>query len=105
LTPEHATAQAQVAQLSAALTGAREQAQAARTRIEGLTGELANLKARTQAHLDLAERLNQAERQLTESRAAAAAREDAAHLRGQAETLSQQNVGLMQALKFRDGRG
>jgi len=41
--------------------------------------------------------------QLTESRAAA--REGAAHLRGQAGTLAQRNAELLQALKTRDGRG
>jgi hypothetical protein len=47
-----------------------------------------------------------AETQLTELRAAAAAaREEAGHLRGQAGTLSQQNAELLQALKFRDARG
>jgi hypothetical protein len=58
-----------------------------------------------EAHLELVERMNKAELQLTELRAAAAAREDAAHLRGRAGTLAQQNAELLQALKIRDGRG
>jgi len=110
LTPEHATATAQVAQLTAELTAEREHAQAARARLEALTPDLATLKARADAHSaaqqDLVDRLKHAEAQLTESRAAAAAaREDAAHLRGQASTLTQQNAELLAALKARDGRG
>ena len=75
-----------------------------------LTPELATLKARANAQsaaqLDLAERLKNSESQLAEGRAAASAvREDAAHLRGQAGTLSQQNAELLLALKARDGRG
>jgi colicin import membrane protein len=110
LAPEHATAISQVAQLTAELSAERERAEVARTRLDALTPELATLKARADAQnaaqLDLAERLKNSESQLTEARAAAAtAREDAAHLRGQAGTLSKQNAELLLALKARDGRG
>ncbi len=110
LAPEHATATAQVAQLTAELTAERDQAHSARTRLDALTPELATLKARADAQgaaqVDLTERLKHAESQLTEARAAAAAaREDAAHLRGETGTLKQQNAELLTALKSRDGRG
>jgi hypothetical protein len=66
----------------------------------------ARADAQAAAQLDLTERLKNSESQLAEARAAAAtAREDAAHLRGQAGTLSQQNAELLLALKARDGRG
>jgi len=110
LTPEHAAATAQVAQLTADLIAERERAQVARARLDALTPELATLTARADAHgaaqRDLAERLKHVDAQLTEARAAAAAaREDAAQLRGQASTLTQQNAELMRALNARDGRG
>jgi chromosome segregation ATPase len=110
LTPEHAAATAQVAQLTADLTAERERAHVARARLDALTPELATLTAQADAHhaaqRDLTDRLKQTESQLTEARAAAAAaREDAAHLRGQAGTLTQQNAELIRALNARDGRG
>jgi chromosome segregation ATPase len=110
LTPEHATATAQVNQLTAELTAQRELTRTARAQLDALTPELATLKARADAQgaaqLDLSKRLKDAESQLAEARqSAAAAREDAAHLRGQAGTLEKQNAELMQALKLREGRG
>ena len=110
LTPEHATATAQVAQLTDELAAERENAHAARTRLDALAPELATLKARTDAqgaaNVDLTERLKHAESQLAEARqAASTAREDAAHLPGEAGTLKIQNAELLAAIQSREGRG
>ena len=50
------------------------------------------------------QRLRSVEAELAQARAAAAAaREEAAHLRGQTEALHTQQAELIQALKLRDG--
>jgi colicin import membrane protein len=78
-----------------------------RVRAEALAAELATVKARAEANagvqVEQVERLRRLEVELTQARAATAtAREDAARLRGQADTLQAQNAELMEALKLRE---
>jgi colicin import membrane protein len=107
LTPELATAKTQLTQVVAELTAEREQHQKNRTRLEALTTETATVSARLEAQSgvqrDVAERLKRTEGELSESRAAAAAaREEAAQLRGQAGALQTQITDLLQALNLRE---
>jgi hypothetical protein len=63
-------------------------------------------EAQANAQVDQAKRLDRLETDLTQARgAAAAAREDAAKLRGQAETWQAQHTELMEALKLREPKG
>ena len=64
----------------------------------------ARAEAQASVQLEQAERLKRVETELTQARgAAAAAREEAAKLRGQAEALTAQHAELMQVLKDREG--
>jgi colicin import membrane protein len=110
LRDQTAAAASQLAASRAELDAERNQLGTARARTEALATELATVKARAEAQasvqLDQVERLKRLEADLTQTRgAAAAAREDAAQLRGQAETLQAQHAELMEALKLREPKG
>ena len=101
-------AQGAVVSVTAELEAERGQHGATRGRSEALTTELVTVKARAEAQgqvqVDQAERLKRLEAELTAARgAAAAAREEAAKLTGQAEALTAQHAELMQVLKEREG--
>ncbi len=101
-------AQGTVQRLTAELEGERRQFGVIREGLAAATTELVTVKARAEAQAgvqaDQAERLKRVEAELTEARgAAAAAREEAAQLRGQAAALATQHAELMQVLKEREG--
>jgi hypothetical protein len=101
-------AQAAERRLTAELEAERVGHAKTRDSLTALTTELVTVKARAQAQgevqLEQGERLKRAEGELTQARAAAAAaREEAAKLRGQAEALTAQHAELMQVLKEREG--
>ena len=100
-------AQGSVQQLTAELEVERGQHGVTRGRIEALNTELATVKARAEAQaslqVDQAERLKRLEADLSAARgAAAAAREEAAKLTGQAEALTDQHAELMRVIESRD---
>jgi chromosome segregation ATPase len=101
-------AQASVQRLTAELEAERGQHGVTRGRIEALTTELVTVKARAEAQAgvqaDQVERLTRLEAELVQARsAAAAAREEAAKLAGQAEALSAQHAELMRVIEGREG--
>jgi colicin import membrane protein len=101
-------AQGSLVSVTAELEAERGQHAATRGRLEGLSTELVTVKARAEAQsgvqVDQAERLKRLEAELTAARsAAAAAREEAAKLTGQAEALSAQHAELMRVLEAREG--
>ena len=81
----------------------RKQHDQVRERFDAAHSELQALKAQVNAHAGIATRLQRAEAELGQTRAAA--REEAARLRGQAEALKTQNGELMEALKLREPKG
>ncbi len=92
----------------AELEAERKQLGVAREGLAAVSTELVTVKARAQAQgevqLEQAERLKRVEAELTQARAAtAAAREEAAQLRGQAEALTNQHAELMRVIQDRDG--
>jgi len=102
------SAQAAAATLTAEIEVERKQHGAVRIELNTVTTELVTVKARAEAQasvqLEQVERLKRVEAELTQARgAAAAAREEAAQLRGQAEALTTQHAELMQVLKEREG--
>jgi len=103
-----ATAQGAVSRLTAELEAERQQHGLSREGLAALSTELVTVKARAEAQAGVQEgqavRLRNVEAELAQARAAAAtAREEAAHLRGQTEALHTQQAELIQALKLRDG--
>jgi colicin import membrane protein len=79
-----------------------------RDSVTALTTELVTIKARFEAQAGVTDgqavRLARVETELTQAReTAAAAREEAAKLKGQAEALTTQHAELMQVLKEREG--
>jgi colicin import membrane protein len=101
-------AQAAAAIVTAELEAERKQHAATRGRLDTSSTELVTVKARAEAQasvqLDQAERLKRVEAELTQARgAAAAAREEAAKLRGQAEALQTQHAELMRVIESREG--
>ncbi len=101
-------AQAAAATLTAELEAERQQHAATRGRLETSSTELVTVKARAEAQArvqaDQAERLKRVEAELTQARgAAAAAREEAAKLAGQAEALTRQHADLMRVIQDREG--
>jgi len=102
------SAQASVVTLTADLEGERKQHLVTRDGLNTVSTELVTVKARADAQagvqVEQADRLKRVEAELTQARsAAAAAREEAAQLRGQAEALTAQHAELMQVLKEREG--
>jgi colicin import membrane protein len=102
------SAQAAAVILTAELEAERKQHGIVRTELNTMTTELVTVKARAEAQagvqFEQAERLKRVDAELTQARsAAAAAREEAAQLRGQAEALTVQHAELMQVLKDREG--
>jgi len=102
------SAQGSVQRLTAELEAERGQHGATRGRIETLSTELVTVKARAEAQagvqVDQADRLKRLEAELATARgAAAAAREEAAKLTGQAEALTAQHAELMRVIEGRDG--
>ena len=94
--------------LTADLEGERKQHLVTRDGLNTVSTELVTVKARADAQagvqVEQADRLKRVEAELTQARsAAAAAREEAAQLRGQAEALTAQHAELMQVLKEREG--
>src|ERR1019366_5590993 len=92
----------------AELEAERGQHGSTRSRLETLSTELVTVKARAEAQagvqVDQAERLKRMEADLSTARgAAAAAREEAAKLTGQAEALTAQHAELMRVIEARDG--
>jgi colicin import membrane protein len=102
------SAQGSVQRLTAELEAERGQHGSTRSRLETLSTELVTVKARAEAQagvqVDQAERLKRMEADLSTARgAAAAAREEAAKLTGQAEALTAQHAELMRVIEARDG--
>jgi len=100
-------AQASLQDQTAETNKERQHHDTLRLRAEALAAELATVKARAEAtagvQLEQTDRLKRLETELTQARGAiATAREDAAQLRGQADTLQAQNAELMVALKLRE---
>jgi colicin import membrane protein len=94
--------------LTAELEAERRVHAKTRDSVTALTTELVTVKARFEAQAGVTDgqalRLARVETELTQAReTAAAAREDAAKLRGQAEALTTQHAELMQVLKEREG--
>ena len=103
-----ATAQGAVSRLTAELEAERQQHGLSREGLAALSTELVTVKARAEAQAGVQEgqavRLRTVEAELAPARAAAAAaREEAAHLRGQTEALRTQQAELLEALKLREG--
>ena len=103
-----ATAQGAVSRLTAELEAERKQHGLSRDGLAALSTELVTVKARGEAQAGVQEgqvvRLRTVEAELAQARAAAAAaREEAAHLRGQTEALRTQQAELLEALKLREG--
>ncbi len=101
------SAQTSEQRLTAELEAERKQHGVTRQSFTAVSTDLATVKARAEARAGVqetqAERLKRAEAELSEARgAAAAAREEAAQLRGQAEALKTQHAELMDALKHRE---
>jgi chromosome segregation ATPase len=102
------SAQAAAATVTAELEAERRVHGVTRDGLAATSTELVTVKARAEAQagvqVEQADRLKRAEAELTQARgAAAAAREEAAQLRGQAEALQAQHAELMQVLKEREG--
>ena len=103
-----ATAQGAVSRLTAELEAERQQHGLSREGLAAITTELVTVKARAEAQAGVqegqAQRLRSVEAELAQARsAAAAAREEAAHLRGQTEALRTQQAELLEAIKLREG--
>jgi chromosome segregation ATPase len=103
-----ATAQGAVSSLTAELEAERKQHGLSREGLAGLSTELVTVKARAEAQAGVQEgqavRFRNVEAELAQARtAAAAAREEAAHLRGQTEALRTQQAELLKALRLREG--
>jgi chromosome segregation ATPase len=101
-------AQGSVARLTAELEAERGQHGRTRESLTAVSTELVTVKARAEAQAgvqaDQAERLKRLEGELAAERsAAAAAREEAAKLTGQAETLRSQQAELMRVIEGREG--
>ena len=101
-------AQGSVQRLTTELEAERKQHGSVRTELNTMTTELVTVKARAEAQagvqIEQAERLKRVEAELTQTRsAAAAAREEAAKLKGHAEALTTQHAELMEVLKEREG--
>ncbi len=101
-------AQAAEQRVAAELEAERQQHRQAREGLAAVSTELVTVKARAQAQgevqLEQVERLKRVEAELTQARAAtAAAREEAAQLRGQADALTNQHAELMRVIQDRDG--
>jgi colicin import membrane protein len=102
------SAQGSAATVTAELEAERRQHAITRDGLNTVSTELVTVKARAEAQagvqVEQADRLKRAETELTQARgAAAAAREEAAKLKGQAEALQAQHAELMQVLKEREG--
>ena len=100
-------AQGSAATLTADLDAERRQHGVTRDGLAAASAELVTVKARAEAQagvqIDQADRLRRVEAELSQARgAAAAAREETAQLRGQAEALTTQHAELMQVLKERE---
>jgi chromosome segregation ATPase len=100
-------AQASEGRVTAELEAERGVHAKTRDSVTALTTELVTVKARFEAQAGVTDgqalRLARVETELTQAReAAAAAREEAAKLRGQAEALTTQHAELMQVLKERE---
>jgi colicin import membrane protein len=94
--------------LTAELEAERRVHAKTRDSVTALTTELVTVKARFEAQAGVTDgqavRLARVETELTQAReTAAAAREEAAKLKGQAEALTTQHAELMQVLKEREG--
>ena len=101
-------AQAAVATLTAELEAERRAHGVSRDGWAAASTELVTVKARAEAQgqvqADQVERLKRLEAELTQARgAAAAAREEAAKLTGQAEALNAQHAELMRVIEGREG--
>jgi chromosome segregation ATPase len=101
-------AQAAEQRVATELEAERKQHGVAREKVAALSTEVVTVKARAEAQgevqIEQAERLKRVEAELTQARAAtAAAREEAAQLRGQAEALTAQHAELMRVIQDRDG--
>jgi chromosome segregation ATPase len=101
------SAQKSVATLTAELDAERRQHTTSRDTVKAVSTELATVKARAEAQaavqMDQAERLKRSEAELDTARgAAAAAREEAAKLQGQAEALRAQHAELMRVIEGRE---
>jgi len=103
-----ASAQAMVQRVTAELEAERVVHAKTRELLTAVSTELVTVKARAEAQAGVADgqalRLARVETELTQAReSAAAAREEAAQWRGQAEALKLQQAQLMEALTVREG--
>jgi chromosome segregation ATPase len=101
-------AQGAIQSVTAELEAERKKHTATLGRVEALGLEIATVKARAEAQGQVqgenADRLKRVEAELSQSRASESkAREEAAQLRGRAESLQAQHAELMEALKLREG--
>ena len=97
-----------VRKTSLPLEAERKKVTATLGRVEALGLQIATVKARAEAQgqvqVETAERLKRVETELSHCRAGESkAREEAAQLRGRAESLQAQHAQLMQALTLREG--
>jgi colicin import membrane protein len=102
------SAQTAAASVTAELEAERKQHAATRGRLDTSSTELVTVKARAEAQagvqVEQADRLKRLEADLNQARAAAAAaREEAAKLAGQAEALTTQHAELMRVIEGREG--
>jgi colicin import membrane protein len=102
------SAQTAAASVTAELEAERRAHGVTRDGFAAASTELVTVKARAEAQagvqVEQAERLKRVEAELTQARgAAAAAREEAAQLRGQSEALQAQHAELMRVIQDREG--